>query len=886
MALSLQLGYPDIPKSITNPNVKRQDALDISNPLPFLTFIKIISVSFEPDSLQSYYNFYLKTWNSISTSKQDTDSQLIIDNYKNFLRELTLNYTTLEEKKFLSKIDFDDPYDLDIAMGFFSRKLKELASYYNDKRNDIKFNTIRKKLKGTNFGSEKTITELTLSYLKTLDDGKILYDYDLIKSQIDIEVEELYDVYPLYFNQEPNDRIYDNKDLDYGLDIFLKDDQELINEVFSGYSDEMKSLREVDQLFENKRKLTENSVYTDFYYLSTGSTVSDYISGKLFTSTNPIGNFLNRSYPTTASTQREYLETPRERGFFRPTNTAIILVDGLNKSFQFNFDKIQPNSLYYFPDPSLIGDNGDIITFIVDDSYLKRNFSSGNAVNQPYSTQYDTKYYGYVSRIDPNQQKYLDSVFDMGYIKDMKRDMYNNLFGLFVNDGRFEKTVEYIDTESRLNIVFNGYKFFDDMYNEGFSFNYATSDDSTFTQTIRSGLSTNCGPLSVLTPDIVLSFGSFIPFQELIEPTEENLVTQYEIYEGGFFADSYSIPYPEAVSSDLSAFEASSGPFYYDTLVEGGLHSLTPKQRALNDPLYPSLTANMTITTRGSALDIVDGGFIGQPFDGIVEIPQQPYTFDVTSFNPTTLTTAPQISSQFDGKLMVRNVYNRQVLPILDAMPHLITKYPSDVLDEIDGSVQKFELTADVLFIETSHYLTINKISFNDGFVDPKTTAITFEHSLSSFDKVSNRFKINNDVYFCQMNTSGSLSSNNFVLYPTIYKFDLLNFKYSELYPINVEIDTAFFNVSGGDIRYTSCDSPTLTYSSRNNIFNISVLLKDQNNMPILHEYDFYLNPDVIFTSHNIHTFGYGVSNIFNSLNITCFLSSGNVITQNEELIL
>ena len=48
MSVTAQFGYPDVPKSITNANVQTKDALDVSNPMSFILFIKTISNSFEP----------------------------------------------------------------------------------------------------------------------------------------------------------------------------------------------------------------------------------------------------------------------------------------------------------------------------------------------------------------------------------------------------------------------------------------------------------------------------------------------------------------------------------------------------------------------------------------------------------------------------------------------------------------------------------------------------------------------------------------------------------------------------------------------------------------------------------------------------------------------
>lgn len=895
MALSLQLGYPDVPKSITNPNVHKQDVLDNSNPIPFLTFIKIINVSFEPDSLQKYYSYYLKTWNTLNSKTEQSNVELISERYRDFIKDISLNYTTHEEKQFLSKIDFNDPYDLDIAIGFYGRKLKELALYYNSKRNDVKFNVVRNKLKGTNFGVSKTISELTLSYLKNLDDSKMLYDFDLIKNKLEIEIEELYDSYPLYFNQIPDPLYYDKKDLDYGFNLFLDDDTTTITRYLSGYSDELKLLKESDQLLDNKRKLTQKYLSTDFYYLSTGSTTSQFLSGMLLESDKPINNFLNRDYPTTVSTEvSEYLQSSRDRGFFRPSNTSIILVDGLNSSYSFNLSALSPNSIYFFPDPDIAGRNGDVLKFIVDDSFLKKNFSSGNAANQPTTSQFDTKYNGYISKIEPNTQKYLDSIFDIGVIKDSKRDIYNNLYGLFKNDQKFEQRLQTIDEKTTKSIIFNGHQFFDDIYNEGYNFNWSTKDSITFKETIRTGLSAlYTGNFSSTKPDLILYFGRFTPYNELKLPTESNLVTSYEILEGAYVSKSDFSMYDDVISSDLSAFDTITGNFYYSDLIDGGISRISPLTRALLDPNYPSLTGDLTKTSRLSLLEI-DGGRFELPFESIYDFSTNSYNFQ----NSTNVSSQYSLSATFDpnfdvnGKLMIKNSSTREVLPILNTLPYLTSKYNSTIIGELSSKVINFEVTNDVLLIESPSYLTINRILFQDSvFKDPRSAPISIKHSTTPYNKLSNRFKVGNDIYYCKLMTlSGSISSNNFIVYPEVYKFDTINLKNKKIFPLHTGDITDYFNISGGNVRYVKSDTPTLTYSSRNNIFNLSFLMKDQNDLMMLHGYDFHMNPNVTFLNHTIlKSTSNEYSNMFDSQTLSTlnvYISAGLVQTSLGEIIL
>lgn len=901
MALSLQLGYPDVPQSITNPNVREQYALDKHSPMSFLTFIKTITVSFEPDSLQNYYNFYLKEWNN-QTAAQDSDNQsIIVERYRDFVKDISLNYTTLEERTFLSKINFSDPFDLEVAISFYSKKLREIAQYYNSKREDVKFELTKKKILGTNIGIENKILELSVNYLENIQNGPILYDINAIKSQIEIELEELFDGYPYYFNQIPDESVYDKKDLDYGSDIFLKSNTELIAAIFAGVSEEIKTLKEVDSLFDTKRKLSRNSVSTDFYYISTGSTVTDFISGKLFDATAEAQNLVNRSHPTTASTgQVVNIKTPRQVGFFTPAKNGLIFLDGVNSRYEINFANLEPNSIYYFADPSITGINGDVLIFYADDSLLKRNFSSGKANNQPIQTDDGASYNGYVSKLGPQELSYFDEVFDKGYISDSKRDIYNNTFGLYKIDTNFNEEIVNLDTNIIKSLQFNGHDFYDLQYDQAFAFNYATFDDTTYAETLRSSL-TSFSPTfsSVSTAYYTLFFRNFAPYEELIEPTDPDLNVEYIIRDGAFFRKSDGTSYDDSISSDLSSFPGA-GVYYFSELLEAGLYSNSPITRAL---LTPTVSANFTQGVRPTGtndVDLIDGGNFTDAFNFEFSLTEQPYLYDGTLLSSTGYVLPSVDNSYYNerwdlvGQMFVQNGTTKRVAPLLDSLNYLTTRYSATVWTQLSSKINKFELAYDTLFIQTSSYLVIEKINLEDGeFIDPKTTSYSLSHDTGDFNKITNRFKKGNNVYYAILRTSSDyLSSNDYKVYPEIYRFDLVNFKNDRVFPLTEEFVTDFFSISGGDVRYIMADTPTITHSSRNNLFNVSFLLKDQNNLLYLHEYDFDETPNIEFRAHRAYKpTNDQISNIFDMAYDSDLLfymdsSTPTILLSAEELIL
>lgn len=825
-----------IPKSITNPNVENVDALDLAQPFSFLEFIKIINDNFSVENLQNFYTQYLKKWNRVKNVKESEDSATIVERYRDFIKEINLKYSTTEEQKFLSQINFNDPLDLDLAIPFYSRKLTEIANYYNKKREETKFQVIKKKLLGTNNLLEQEIRNNIINYLENVEDGEIFYDIEQIKNKIDINIDELYDSYPLYFNQTPNDKIYDNKDLDYGFDIFLKSNSEIISDVFSNMSGAELGIKEINELLDNKRKLTEKYIGNDFYYLSTGSTVNDYVSGLAILSENPSQNFLNVDYPTTASTDKKILVTKEDIGYFRPHKTSIINIDGKTLSFSFNTEILEPNTIYYFPDPAIRGDNGNIITFINDNDYVRRNFTSGKAEILPSSKRNDSKYYGYISKIEPSADKYLDRLANIGYLQDSKRDIYNNLFGLFKNDNSFTKSISTYEGEPVYYQILNGHTFYDYLYGEGFSFNYSTIDDTTYNFTNRSGLSTFTNGFSSI--DLFYQvFGGTFSNNEFYY--EDEYLPNFQILEGLFIMDGNS-PYVDAASSDLSSFELS-GNFYYSRLVEGGINSSAPLRRALLDSNFPTITANMNqnIFPDEENTFMIDGAFFGSDYPDFSPTLSQIY-YDSTVLNPSeyVLSASPtkNLYERFglNGKLYVRNAYTMDISPFESELTYLTNVLPLSVYAESLSAVKRFEIVADILTIETANNLIITKLEFENGvFLTPVKQTYTITHN----GYISNRYNRDGNIYFTIINDLSSNGVDAVLVRPSIYEFDTLKHVLTEY------DDYSIPSISVGSPSMSTFEAPTLAYNMKNNKFSTNFLIKNSLNEFIITEIDFEMKP-------------------------------------------
>ena len=880
-------GYPEVPQSITNNNVLEVNALDRNQAFSLLEFIKVVNASYEPATLQEYYSIYLNTWNKKNNNKNISNKNLIIDRYKDFLKEVTINFSNQTEKKFLQYLDFDDNNDIAIAISFFSKKLREIIEYYRLERVNLNNASNKVKTKSSNFNVVKSAYSTVLNFLENREDASIDYNLNSIKENINITLTEYFDVYTSYFNQEPDERDYGKHFLSYSSEdlptdnIFLTNNTNLIAEVFNGYSETLKLYLEADSIFDNKRSLTEKYIGTDFYYISSNST-GEFVYDILIKADKPYSDFLNQEYPSTASVFANKISTKREVGFFKPTNTGINVIQAPAIDFELN-KQYDPDSLYIFPDPKVFTNNQDILVFNIEPGDFFKNVTSGVAKLQPNTTREDTSYLGYSSKFeDRNERSDLAFLFNEGYIDDSKKDLFGNVFGLVKDNNYFRDNLTVKNPKTVKNLILNGYQFYDTLYNEGFNFNYDTVDTSTYTETFRSGLSsfTNGLTASETSPFFPTSaynifFRYFCPYEELIDPTTTNVdfirqdVETAGVIDGAYFMKTESEFLPDPISSDLSAFSDSTQQFYFSDLIEGGVAKLssadTPEletliQRALKDDtdtFTESLTGNFSInlqlTSLNSSYARYEGGRFTDKLNFEYNFLPESYSYDDTVYEVTT--TVTNTSATFDkfetkdleGKIYVKNSSTNTSGEIFDLLPYLSSKYNTSIVNDISSNVINFDLMYDTLFIQTSSYFVVEQLNFEDNqFKDPFTDSISLSVNTNNFDKISNRFKKDLNVYYYKLKVEeDTTDTKTLSVYPEIYEYSYVSRTNTKIFPKNntqLQSNINRFVLSGYDVLFNKSDTPRITYRGDINAFNLSYLLKDQNLSPVIATHNFFID--------------------------------------------
>lgn len=449
-----------------------KEPLDFYSPVSFSTWLEQKnSGGADVDILFKNYNNYIIEWGIFKKKTKVETKELIRDSYIQVLRDLVINYSTEEEKRFITNADFSDPYDLDIILSFFVNKLKTICLFYSDQRELLKTATIQHNLKGSNLGIETFVKKAIFDAINTnqldfsTESTTVKFPpVSAVAQNISVYVEELYDTYTDYFNINPNGSTLQSKntstnrkelssiniigDNDPYLYLNLKESIKdailqydfyvdslgvnnfLINPILSGT--ELQYLKNRDFIaylsggtqdlkLNLIKRINPKYLANDFYYLSTGSTITNYVSGLLFTVSPLTGaptlNLLNRQYPTVATIPNlSSIYAAYELGrFFLPQFTGLLIHNTPNKEILLDVENLKPNTLYAFPDPKIIGDvsfnsNADYdespFIYRIDVSWNKVSRSNNYRFAEVLSNSYNPLYYGYQSETQDLQRDY------------------------------------------------------------------------------------------------------------------------------------------------------------------------------------------------------------------------------------------------------------------------------------------------------------------------------------------------------------------------------------------------------------------------------------------------------------------------------------------------
>lgn len=484
--------------SIINPNSNIY--LDINAPFTFFEFLKQTTSTLSPIQFNELYINYLNSWNLIKNSTQEISDNEIVLRYTHLLKEITLKYLTVDEKRFISNIDFNDPLDLDVVLPFYSSKIIDICDFYCKKREYIKGKVEKNKIKGTENSVQKalfeTITDVIFVDVIEASNEKKYIDLDALYKDLNIEVEELFDLYTNYLDNDPDLSYtdYDVKTLDrqryystnlnrIEANIFLDLDSAIKSQLLENlriflnefgknftinfdlnsvnlnckvgeplYNLVSTNKDKASTIVKLRYSLIKKYIGADFYYIATTDDINSYTFDLLFKATNPSGNLLNRHFPTTAAIEEDSdLASCRRIGlFFTPEKNSILYFSVSENKYKVDTNKLEPNKLYIFPDPNLYGNTSGLtrnyygdypLIHIQDYTSTVKNQSYNESDGDVKLTPKDQAFFPYYSEYqvenlltgDESLNVYFSRLVNIGLVDRWTTDIYGNEYCLFKN---------------------------------------------------------------------------------------------------------------------------------------------------------------------------------------------------------------------------------------------------------------------------------------------------------------------------------------------------------------------------------------------------------------------------------------------------------------------
>jgi len=867
--------------SITNSN--EVDFRDTVAPFSFLDFINNTQADYSPEEYSSFYSSYLKTWHSNQGGSEEEQKTQFTDYYRQFIKEIVINYTTETEKRFLEKIDFNDPADLDVAIPFFANRLKDIALFYKKKRDEGKYVIDRNKMKGSQTGLEKAIFDNIYNFIFNSEDALDTENDDVFKAVqgLGVEIEEFVDVFGDYFDvpNTANGNNINEVDPKYWLDpdgieaitgqnnfmgairsftinppaitpqeydAICNPDNDLV-QLFNQFT---KGGIPINEFYALKRALVQKYIGTDFHYIDTTS--SPAVSGVMFTADNPAANALNLQGADTATVPSGQQKLLRDVGLnFQPDDIGLFKLQAETYNYEIDRTALEDDKVYIFPDPSKFGNvstnpqSNYLVYYKFDHRGNTRNVSSGFASGDPKTTNKVTTFESYTTKErNSTQLKDLNDIsyklnftdlYNEGLVEKHQTDVYGNEYALFKEDP-LKPQVEDISNTVK-NLLLNGHVFFDQF--EGSSFDYSLTGQNG--NTFRSGLSANTNGFDELDNPMYMYMREFYPYQNLIEDSR-NIVPLYR--DGGAltFLDGRELP------------DNANGNSHYTVRADATVDQ--------NGAFFPDVKYYLSA---GIGYKDYDGGFftddVQLPNDFIygdnlryVDSTDERGSTVLSNLSSNSSSLTREEKSTLNGTLYVKNGTFSTSEKLSAALKPTISKYSTAVQDQLNHELVDFDIIQNTIFLETKSGLLVDKIKYEDGkFVTPTTVNTYYSaSSADNTDSFTNRFYVEKTgkIYYGKFRQDGECTNdadNYKAYYPELYEYSIDTNKSRLIYPRRdvgnsvTDFELNDFNEVTRNYAPTSIHTPTIAYNSRNDLFKLTYIVNDMNDFTHLVDVSFKL---------------------------------------------
>lgn len=680
------------------------------------------------NELRDLYNQYLIDYNKNKFINTDTNNNYTSNYYKEFIKNIDLDNLNEDIKSFLNNLDYNDPYELDIAVHYISENINNEISRLKKYREDLKFTKIKNKFKTSSKGIQLYLLNYIIQLLS--NDTFVKNNTNTInvnlkeianklsiklvqyctKSSLSTDSDEIIDK-QLFESLENKVKSESKKTIQLlnvrsnnkKLKLNTSNNKKIsINKLYTNYD------RLPDRFFGNEFKSIENLTVnlkgsliqkylnTDIYYLS-GDGVT-YDIKKIFSAENS-NSYYNRYNPQVANSYGELVK--KDKIPFQLSFTNSGLAQSLSKNLTFNIDVSATKGEFILPDPNRVQSgiglksiNTKIPTPIIfkNDNYWIKNNDLDSIVIYDNNT---LKSSGYQSK--ENSLKYSHTGInraqdEINFWSGEEQNIWKNSdvytrqsLNVFPESERLEDLLINNNTATVIKNDMYGNEFI--MYKPVYSKRYAS------------------------TSYIQLSPSTTIP-----------TITSCDIYDGLYFNSILS-----AISASKPT-EFTSLTSMYDTVLTNDVSTC----QGTNGFFAPLSTVDCSAI---SGDDLVNGGsFSNNPCIGLsenyfnrlysnefntVSVPNAfTTTYELTSLNNPTLSSISLYDQKYTttGTIYIRDVSSQKINTLYNKLSGLFTKLSSDDINAISSNqIINFDVIGNTLFIQTSSYTFTESYEYNGG---------------------------------------------------------------------------------------------------------------------------------------------------------------------------
>ena len=695
-------------------------SLDTVAPVTFKTFKNYYSDLTNASELNDLYSKYLVEFTAAKATKETNTGNYTSNLYKEYIKNVDLSYLKTEINTYLSRIDYNDVYDLETIVNYISDTIRKDAEKIRDYREELKFASIKNNLKASKEGISLYLKNVILRFISQRTQ-------ELLNKNIPVDLGKISNSLRITLNSFASNKsnnnefntpidVLDRTDINQkikntskttlqalkvrhnGKSLYLNTSNKRKVSVNELYTDPLRlperyfanEKKTIDNLaFTYNSKLSEKYLETDMYKLSGDS--SSFSINKILTSEN--GNsYYNRYNPKVGFDYGSLIrkdKLPTQLSFY---NTGLAI--SLSKNLTYNVDLSATNGEYIIPDPNKVQPGigkGRIkykspVKYYAENRWVKNNEESSSISVRDNSSLKGFGYQSKESSLKYNATGINKQTDEVSFWTGSEQVIWKNS-----DVYKRENLNQYPESERYLDLLIKNETpiiIKSDLYGNEFALYKGVNPKrlASSTYTLYDNIYNNGTVTSSGSSDCTLYDGLY--FEDVLQAISDGDSTSYpsasSVFDTLLFNDTSACSGATEFFAPLSTTECSlvTG----DDVVDNGSFSDTPIQGINIAVDYFKKSADSVFNNVS-----VPAGFTT--------------TYELTSLNNPSVSSIPLYDQKFtnQGGLFVREIKSQKVYTFYERLSGVFGKLSTAAQSAISANeVVNFDIIGNTIFIQTS----------------------------------------------------------------------------------------------------------------------------------------------------------------------------------------